>query len=52
MIDSVPGPDIVHPELLKEGIPTPSAVERYKGALARLATPYPLDRRGTAPPSR
>jgi CubicO group peptidase (beta-lactamase class C family) len=51
MIDSVPGPDIVHPELLSEGIPTPAAVERYKGALARLATPYSVDRRGNASPS-
>ena len=48
MIDSVPGPDIVHPELLTEGIPSPSAVERYLGALGRLATPYAVDQSGRA----
>ena len=48
MIDSAPGPDIVHPELLTEGIPTPSAVERYRGVLERLATPYTVDRNGRA----
>jgi CubicO group peptidase (beta-lactamase class C family) len=46
MIDSVPGPDIVHPELLTEGIPSPSAVERYLKVLERLATPYAVDRNG------
>jgi CubicO group peptidase (beta-lactamase class C family) len=48
MIDSAPGPDIVHPELLTEGIPTPSAVERYRGVLERLATPYAVDQNGRA----
>ena len=52
MIDSVPGPDIVHPELLTEGIPSPSAVERYRGVLERLATPYTVDRNGRASPSQ
>ena len=52
MIDSVPGPDIIHPELLPEGIPSPSAVERYKRVLERLATPYAVDRRGAASPSQ
>ena len=46
MIDSVPGPDIVHPELLTEGIPSPLMVERYSGVLERLATPYVVDRSG------
>jgi CubicO group peptidase (beta-lactamase class C family) len=46
MIDSVPGSDIVHPELLTEGIPSPSAVERYRRVLDRLATPYAVDRNG------
>jgi hypothetical protein len=31
MVDSVPGPDIIHPELLSEGIPTAAAVVRYEG---------------------
>ena len=48
MVDSAPGPDIVHPELLTEGIPSPSAVERYRGVLERLATPYAVDRNGRA----
>ena len=52
MIDSVPGPDIVHPELLTEGIPSPSMVERYRGALERLATPYFVDRSGRLSPSQ
>ena len=51
MIDSAPGPDIVHPELLTEGIPTPSAVERYRKVLERLATPYAVDQSGRATPS-
>jgi CubicO group peptidase (beta-lactamase class C family) len=46
MINSVPGADIVHPELLTEGIPSPASVERYKSVLERLATPYSVDRRG------
>jgi CubicO group peptidase (beta-lactamase class C family) len=52
MIDSVPGPDMVHPELLEEGLPTPSMVERYQGVLDRLATPYTVDRNGRASLSR
>jgi CubicO group peptidase (beta-lactamase class C family) len=52
MIDSVPGPDIIHPELLTEGIPTPSAVERYLRVLDRLAMPYTVDRRGRPSPSQ
>ena len=52
MIDSVPGPDIVHPELLTEGIPSPLMVERYRGVLERLATPYAVDRTGRASPSQ
>jgi CubicO group peptidase (beta-lactamase class C family) len=46
MIDSVPGPDIVHPELLTEGIPSPSALDRYRRVLERLAVPYAVDRAG------
>jgi CubicO group peptidase (beta-lactamase class C family) len=52
MIDSAPGPDIVHPELLTEGIPSPSAVERYRKVLERLATPYAVDQSGRATQSR
>ena len=48
MIDSVPGPDVVHPELLTEGIPSPLMVERYRAVLERLATPYTVDRSGRA----
>jgi CubicO group peptidase (beta-lactamase class C family) len=52
MIDSVPGPDMIHPETLTEGIPAPSAVDRYKRVLDRLATPYSVDRRGAASSSQ
>jgi CubicO group peptidase (beta-lactamase class C family) len=51
MIDSVPGPDIVYPELLTEGIPDPVSVERYRASLERLARPYAVDQRGNASPS-
>ena len=46
MINSVPGPDMIHPELLTEGIPSPAAVARYKSVLERLATPYSVDKKG------
>ena len=52
MVDSAPGPDIVHPELLTEGIPSASMVERYRGVLERLARPYAVDRNGRASPSQ
>jgi D-alanyl-D-alanine carboxypeptidase len=52
MIESVPGPDQAHPEILTEGIPSPAAVERYRGVLARLATPYAVDRNGRTTPSQ
>jgi CubicO group peptidase (beta-lactamase class C family) len=52
MVDSVPGPDIVFPETLSEGIPSPSAVERYKRVLDRLATPYAVDQRRRSLPSQ
>jgi CubicO group peptidase (beta-lactamase class C family) len=51
MVDSVPGPDIVHPELLTEGIPSPQEVARYNGVLARLAVPYSVDTKGRPTPS-
>lgn len=50
MADTVPGRDIVHPELLTEGIPSAAAVERYQKVLERLATPYAVDQNGR--PSR
>ena len=52
MIDSVPGPDMIHPEELTEGIPTPSAVDRYRRVLERLATPYAVGSNGRASQSQ
>ena len=52
MIDSVPGADMVHPEQLDEGIPSASAVQRYRSVLDRLATPYAVDRNGRPSPSQ
>ena len=52
MTDSVPGPDIAHPELLTEGVLAPSAVRRYEKVLERLATPYAVSPRGQASPSQ
>ncbi len=43
MVDSVPGPDMIHPETLTEGIPDAAAVQRYKRVLERLAIPYAVD---------
>jgi CubicO group peptidase (beta-lactamase class C family) len=51
MRDSVPGPEWASPSAslaLAAGEPT---VERYQGVLARLATPYRVDRPGSATPS-
>ena len=52
MIDSVPGPDIIRPETLPDGIPSPAEVAQYTGVLQRLAMPYTVDRRGAALPSQ
>jgi CubicO group peptidase (beta-lactamase class C family) len=52
MVDSVPGPDIIYPETLKEGIPSEAAVARYKTVLERLATPYSVDQRRRPSPSQ
>ena len=52
MVDSVPGPDMVQPDLLSEGIPTDAQVARYKGVLARLAVPYVVDSKGRPSPSQ
>lgn len=52
MTDSVPGPDMIHPELLTEGVPDAAAVERYARVLERLATPYAVDQLRRASPSQ
>lgn len=49
MKDSVPGPDMIHPETLTEGIPDDLDVLRYRRVLARLATPYAVDQRRVSP---
>ena len=48
MRDSVPGPDAatMTPDVL--GVFDKAGIERYKAVLARLATPYAVDRRGHA----
>ncbi len=48
MRDSVPGPDVISLAPPAEGIPSAAEVERYKGVLERLATPYAIDKRGRA----
>jgi len=52
MADSVPGPDMIHPEALTEGIPDTLAVERYTRVLSRLAMPYAVDQQRRASPSQ
>jgi len=52
MFDSVPGPDMIRPETLTEGIPDAAAVQRYKGVLDRLAVPYVVDSQRRALPSQ
>jgi CubicO group peptidase (beta-lactamase class C family) len=52
MVDSVPGADILRLKPPAEGIPSPTAVAHYARVLARLATPYTVDRRGRAFPSQ
>jgi CubicO group peptidase (beta-lactamase class C family) len=46
MINSVPGADITKLTPPAEGIPTPETASHYADVLARLATPYSIDRRG------
>jgi CubicO group peptidase (beta-lactamase class C family) len=50
MVDSVPGSDIVRLVPPAEGF-TASDLERYAGALRRLATPYSVDKRNRTTPS-
>jgi CubicO group peptidase (beta-lactamase class C family) len=51
MTDSVPGPDMVHPEILSDGVPSDSEVKRYAAVIDRLASPYAVDKNGHASPS-
>jgi CubicO group peptidase (beta-lactamase class C family) len=50
MSDSVPGSDVVRLTPPAEGF-TAQDLEKYAGALGRLATPYSVDKRGRATPS-
>jgi len=50
MIESVPGPDVVH--MTPAGVFTAPVLERYSMVLDRLATPYVVDSRGRASASR
>jgi CubicO group peptidase (beta-lactamase class C family) len=52
MMSSVPGMDTIHLVPPAEDIPSPSDVEYYTQTLARLATPYAVDARGHASPSK
>jgi CubicO group peptidase (beta-lactamase class C family) len=52
MFNSVPGMDATHLVPPAEDIPSPSQVENYTQALARLATPYAVDAYGHASPSQ
>jgi CubicO group peptidase (beta-lactamase class C family) len=40
MVDSVPGPDVIHLAPFADGYPNPTVVAHYADVLARLATPY------------
>ena len=50
MIDSVPGADVAKLTAPAENF-SASTLQRYSGALGRLATPYAVDARGHATPS-
>jgi CubicO group peptidase (beta-lactamase class C family) len=52
MRDTVPGPDAINLVPPAEGIPSPSAVARYKAVLERLAVPYAVDQQRRASPSK
>jgi CubicO group peptidase (beta-lactamase class C family) len=50
MFDSVPGPDVLQ---LAPGNPFPATtIDRYRGVLGRLASPYSVDLQGRPSPSR
>jgi CubicO group peptidase (beta-lactamase class C family) len=51
MFDSMPGPDALDLAPLSDDVDAASA-ERYRGVLARLATPYTVNKSGRATPSR
>jgi CubicO group peptidase (beta-lactamase class C family) len=51
MIDSVPGRDVISLPEGAEGMPDPDEVDRYTGALGRLAMPYAVDSRRRVFPS-
>ena len=49
MVDSVPGTDLVNPDLeLPEGLFDPADLDRYRRVLQRLALPYRVDSKGRA----
>jgi CubicO group peptidase (beta-lactamase class C family) len=52
MIDSVPGPDVVHMTPTSDGVFASAAIERYGKVLDRLATPYLVDSKGRSSVSR
>ena len=52
MRDAVPGPDAIRLTPPAEGIPSPSAVARYRSVLNRLAVPYAVDQQRRASPSK
>jgi CubicO group peptidase (beta-lactamase class C family) len=52
MIDSVPGPDVIHLTPPAEGIPDAATSARYARVLDRLATPYSVDSQKRATPSK
>src|SRR4051812_19461228 len=52
MTDSVPGADITHLAHSAEGIPAPSALDRYTRVLDRLAIPYAVDAQRRPAPSQ
>ena len=52
MSASVPGPDVVQLSPTADGVFTGSVLARYAAVLNRLATPYAVDSRGRATPSR
>ena len=48
MKDSVPGRDLIDPNVLTEPLFATEILERYHSVLARIATPYKVDKRGRA----
>jgi CubicO group peptidase (beta-lactamase class C family) len=48
MKDSVPGRDLVDPDVLPERLFATEILERYRRVLDRVATPYKVDKRGRA----